>query len=178
MENLQKKPLFVLEDGVVESEVKLLPRLKEVLQELMDKRGADLRKCPLFRIKNDGCWDRIGRLSTGGYAVITVNGHLFRSHRFLFEKIIGPIPDGLFIDHLCRNRACSNPLHLEPVTSRENTLRGIGITSINAKKTHCKNGHLLSGKNLNEKKAKMGGRACRICNTISKREWRRKSGRD
>lgn len=70
------------------------------------------------------------------------------AHRWYFEYKRGPIPKGLHLDHLCRNPICVNPDHLEPVTQRENTLRGVGVAAVHAKKTHCVNGHELSGDNL------------------------------
>lgn len=68
--------------------------------------------------------------------------------RWYYEQVRGPIPAGLHLDHLCRNTMCVNPDHLEPVTQRVNTLRGIGVAAVHAKKTHCINGHPFSGDNL------------------------------
>src|SRR6266576_3456485 len=76
-----------------------------------------------------------------GYGNVWIAGRMYRAHRVAYELLIGPIPEGLTLDHLCRNRGCVNPAHLEPVTSRENTLRGEGISANNARKTHCKHGH-------------------------------------
>lgn len=104
-------------------------------------------------------WD--GSKDRGGYGRQKVNGINLPVHRLAWEAVNGPVPDGRVLDHLCRNRACLNPTHLEPVTGRENTLRGIGPTALNALKTHCKRGHPLSGKNL--QKLPGGRRGCASC---------------
>lgn len=82
----------------------------------------------------------------------------------------GSIPKGLTLDHLCRNRACVNPVHLEPVTNRVNILRGIGITAQNARKTHCKHGHPFTVENTIYKHGG-GWRICKICNRARFREY-------
>ena len=71
---------------------------------------------------NTGCWDWVGALSHG-YGHFGIEGIIYRAHRVTYEWMVGPIPDGLTIDHLCKNKACVNPAHLEPVTIRENTRR-------------------------------------------------------
>jgi len=102
-----------------------------------------------------------GHISDQGYGLICINGIKgLKAHVIEWEKINGPVPDGLVLDHLCRNRACVNHLHLEPVTPKVNTLRGVGPTALNARKTQCKRGHELTGANLTTHKYK---RACRIC---------------
>lgn len=78
-----------------------------------------------------------------------------------YEHHVGPIPDGLHLDHLCRNRRCVNPDHLEPVTHRENTLRGIGFGALNAAKTHCANDHAYTPANTYIDP--LGYRHCRAC---------------
>lgn len=83
-----------------------------------------------------------------------------RAHRVAYELVKGPIPDGLVIDHLCRNPLCVNPDHLEPVTQQENTLRGIGPSAKNAVKTECDKGHPFDDENTYWYK---GYRACKEC---------------
>lgn len=74
-----------------------------------------------------GCWVCSGWNTGDGYAKIRVNGRCRVAHKALYEELVGPVPDGLLLDHRCRVRACVNPKHLEPVTHRENTLRGEAI---------------------------------------------------
>lgn len=90
-----------------------------------------------------------------------------RAHRFAYELLVGPIPEGLELDHLCRVRHCVNPAHLEPVTHRENCLRGVGRSAINAVKTECANGHLYDAENTYIDRA--GSRHCRACRRITDR---------
>lgn len=85
----------------------------------------------------------------------------FYVHRVAWETLRGPIPDGMQLDHLCRQRACWNPDHLEPVSPRENVLRGVGITAMNAKKTHCPQGHPYDDANTGI--TSTGKRRCRAC---------------
>lgn len=77
---------------------------------------------------NSGCWLWTGCVSHQGYALLVVGGKKRRVHRLLYEGVVGPIPDGLVLDHKCRVRGCVNPDHLEPVTSAENTRRGANAT--------------------------------------------------
>jgi hypothetical protein len=117
----------------------------------------------------DACWIWTGRLDRYGYGKINMRlGTTSTAHRMAYFMVKGDIPDGLQLDHLCRNRACVNPDHLEPVTNRVNVLRGSGATAINAAKTHCKRGHVLSGENLYVRR---GGRECRECARAAKRAW-------
>jgi 5-methylcytosine-specific restriction endonuclease McrA len=113
------------------------------------------------RIPFHSCWEWGGRIAPNGYGVIEVHTvdnkrRSRRAHRIIYESYVGAIPDGLQLDHLCRNRGCVNPAHLEPVTNHENHRRGL-----RASKTHCPAGHAYSGDNLVLTKR---GRKCRACN--------------
>lgn len=95
-----------------------------------------------------GCIIWLGPLTPKGYGQTTWNFKHRPVHRLAYELAKGPVPDGLVLDHKCRVRSCCNPDHLEPVTNRENIRRGTGHTAVNARKTHCSEGHPLSGDNL------------------------------
>lgn len=109
----------------------------------------------------DGCWHWTGPVDRSGYAVFRAHGKRFRGHRWAYEHFVGPIPAGLVIDHLCRVHGCVNPAHLEPVTNRENVLRGVGRAAQNARKSHCPSGHELAGDNVRISGRRRYCRACR-----------------
>lgn len=117
-----------------------------------------------------GCWpwqrsrdpSGYGRIQVGGRS--TNGGRLLGAHRIAYKLVKGPIPEGLQIDHLCRNRRCINPDHLEAVTMRENTLRGFGVAACHARQTHCKRGHPFDEANTDRGEA--GRRRCRICTRL------------
>lgn len=113
-----------------------------------------------------GCWIWTGARSHG-YGDFSVGRRVIRAHRFSYEMLVGPIPEGLEIDHLCKRRECVNPDHLEPVTSRENNLR----RDYAGTETHCPHGHLLAGYNLMFNK-RTGARICRTCHVEANRRYR------
>lgn len=116
-----------------------------------------------------GCWLWQGNIDTKGYGRFGHEGRSCYAHRVAYELLVGDIPEGLVLDHLCRVTACVNPAHLEPVTRVENIMRGEGYCATNARKSHCPQGHPLEGDNL------MSGldyRRCRTCRNIYRRGLR------
>lgn len=116
-------------------------------------------------IKHNGCWQWTGAKNPKGYGTFRADGRNVAAHRYSYELFCGPFPRGLVSGHLCRNHGCVNPSHIEPVTNRENILRGVGVTAIKARQTHCAHGHLLSGGNLIRRRN--GQRGCRECFRVS-----------
>lgn len=131
-------------------------------------------------ITASGCWEWTSTRSPDGYGKVVVgyrgHGRPVRrfAHRVLYELARGPVPKGLELDHLCRNRACCNPAHLEPVTRRENVRRGLLPAMLREKaaaQAHCKRGgHPLSGDNLVLQGPEKKFRVCRICRNERQRQ--------
>lgn len=128
-----------------------------------------------------GCWLWIAGGICHGYGRFRVAGKDILTHRLTYEILIGPIPAGLQIDHLCRVQCCCNPAHLEPVTNAENTRRGLApILSAkrNRAKTHCPHGHEYTPENTLVKLSAKGtqGRQCRLCKAADDVRRRRANG--
>lgn len=115
---------------------------------LVDKQSAD------------DCWPWLGPLNAKGYGRFAANGSVEMAHRSSVRLSGRDIPSDLEVDHICRNRRCVNPSHLRVVTHRQNLLSGETIVAANAAKTHCHNGHPLSGANL---VLTVGKRVCKEC---------------
>lgn len=119
------------------------------------------------RDPTSGCWEWQAYRNPAGYGVFSMRRKTLLAHRWAYEHFIGPIPEGLDLDHLCRNRCCCNPNHVEPVTRKTNVLRGDldamwrGYPSRNAAKTHCPAGHAYDERNTYVDK--IGRRFCRAC---------------
>jgi hypothetical protein len=118
--------------------------------------------------QEDGCWFWIAATDRQGYGQFSFSSRrrVARAHRVAYELLVGPIPDGLILDHLCRNPSCVNPTHLEAVTVGENTLRGNSPAAQQARQTHCKRGHPFTPENT---RMEAGGRRCRICRQADRR---------
>lgn len=122
--------------------------------------------------QNGDCIEWTGPLDRGGYGHVSVGKLTARAHRASYEVAFGPIPAGLQIDHLCRNRACINPAHLEAVTPRENILRAMRFNGLGPFKTECKRGHAFTPENTYHYR---GTRACRTCKVNSTRLIRQRA---
>lgn len=139
------------------------------------------RRWVLERVSEDtsGCWLWTLHTNADGYAQTVWRGKSRRMHRVAYELFVGPIPEGLVLDHLCRVRHCLNPKHLEPVTGRENVMRGEGVGAKCARRTHCPAGHPLDNSNRDQR----GSRVCLPCrrdylrrNSVRINELRRARG--
>lgn len=136
--------------------------------------------------KTDTCWLWTGTVSAGGYGAFAVQaGKPVGAHRYAYQTLIGPIPAGLFIDHLCHteavkrgeceggkciHRLCVNPAHMEPVTNGENVRRGLGYRQ--EPRTHCKRDHPYDS--FNTYIDPNGNRGCRACRTLASQRYRSK----
>ena len=111
--------------------------------------------------KTDSCWLWTAGTNGKGYGFFTIAGiGTRRAHRLAYEWLVGPIPEGYELDHLCRVTLCVNPAHLEPVTHLENMRRGFGVNRVNRLKENCPRGHPYEGENL---RMDHGRRRCRKC---------------
>lgn len=131
----------------------------------------------------NGCWLWVRQMNNRGYGVIQTGARATRKqhlvHRVSYETFVGPIPNGLVIDHLCRTPRCVRPDHLEPVTQQENTLRSpIAIAARWAARTHCDNGHEFTSENTRIRyREGRPSRVCRSCAINKKRAQRKAAAR-
>lgn len=142
----------------------------------MDRTDLQRRITSRVTIEDRGyetpCWVSNRAAHPKGYTKIGYQGRTWLTHRLAYTVYVGEIPNGMQLDHLCKVPACCNPDHLEPVTCRENLLRGDTITATEAAQTHCKNNHPLTGSNLYRRPDRPNSRGCRACRTAAKRRIR------
>jgi len=125
------------------------------------------------------CLEWLGKRNDGRYGMFSIGSRVDGSrknvyaHRYAYQSVYGQIPDGLTIDHLCRNIICVHPAHLEAVTSRENTMRAPTIPAINVRKTHCPQGHEYTPENTYRHGTRRHCRTCRRAEVAARRKRNR-----
>ena len=135
----------------------------------------DLNKLPIeiseqIEFPSD-CWPWRGYISDQGYGGLKLKGRRVKAHKVVYELLIGPVPEGLELDHLCRYRHCVNPAHLEPVPHATNCQRGQAGArqkELALARTHCRKGHPYSDENVY--RSPSGKRECRECKRLSRKE--------
>lgn len=132
-----------------------------------------LEKLKVKSVEHKGCWEWIGTISDSGYGDIRIRVDfgkykLIKVHRLAYELTKGEIPYKYEIDHLCKNRLCFNPDHLEAVTKYENNKRSDSLSALNLRKTHCIRGHYLNPSNTYIPPKKPNSRYCRTCMKVRK----------
>lgn len=125
-------------------------------------------------ITDNGCWQWTGSIGLKGYGLTSYKDISYSAHKFIYQLLKGEVPAGLVLDHLCRNRSCVNPKHLEIVTQQVNLLRGKTKAAENAAKRECIKGHKYTDENTYVKPN--GARNCKICQRIRVMNYQRKRG--
>lgn len=120
---------------------------------------------------NTGCWLWMRSADSSGYGTLNLGGRTASAHRVAYEALRGPIPEGLQIDHLCHTRPCVNPYHMEPVTRRENVLRGYRSRREPKRYAACRRGHPLTPENVYVF-AGDGHRTCATCRNAGIERWK------
>ena len=135
----------------------------------MDQETLERYVSKIAFAEGSDCWYWKGYVGRSGYGFFRCNLSNY-AHRVSYEWFVGSIPEGLQVDHLCRVRNCVNPDHLEAVTRKENILRGISASALNAQKTNCKRNHPLTEENTYVRPN--GARNCKVCRLEKQRKYR------
>ena len=157
--------------------------MKDPLSDSIDAKGLSSERAQAIvdahtprvpREPEGECEPWAGYIHPNGYGRVWHEGRHWQAHRLAYELTHGPIPDGLVIDHLCRNRACVNVAHLEAVTERVNILRGATLQAAFLERTHCLHGHELAEDNvrLSVVRGRWTIRLCRECQRLRQRAAR------
>jgi hypothetical protein len=153
---------------------------KDPSQEELHSSTVAERLWPRFELKPDtGCWMWQGADNGKGYGQIWMNGRMRRVHRIAYLLTFGPLPADKQIDHLCRERACLNPEHMQVVSNRENVARGNGPGALAARTNRCKNGHEFTPENTyhythSQSKGGGPGRRCNTCHAATNRAYKQR----
>ena len=134
----------------------------DYLRDTVDDRIERERLANRIIEGTNGCWEWSGAHLASGYGSLRWHGRSTVVHRVIFG-LANEIPEGFQLDHLCRNRGCCNPDHIEAVNQRTNLLRGVGFSAINAAKKSCPSGHAYTPENIYSRPSAPGTRECRIC---------------
>ncbi len=126
-----------------------------------------------LRFDDSGCWVWTGYRNENGYGQIGADSVVVLAHRWFYEQLVEPIPEGLTLDHLCRVKACVNPEHLEPVTLAENIRRSAPFREYVDTRVVCANGHPLSGSNAYPRSGRRSSLGCRACDREKSRRYRK-----
>ena len=147
------------------------PTVRDLVDALEQAERLRVHDSRFWRHVDDSgdCWEWKGTKDRKGYGQFTVNKKHFFAHRWAYEALVGPIAEGMVVDHLCRNRACCNPSHMEIVTPVENVKRGEGITAQNSRKDKCQCGQSYF---IAHRKDGRSYRYCRACKNEYQRRWR------
>lgn len=126
---------------------------------------------PAVVVTASGCWEWQGARYSNGYGKVRVGSKWLRAHRVAYEREIGPIPEGLVLDHICCNRACVNPAHLEPVTSAENTRRGRRARLTAETAAEIRDAYRRGGVSQRQLARRYGVAQCAIHNVVAGKSW-------
>jgi hypothetical protein len=148
-----------------------LPDGRPITVDMLSPQWAAVARRALAKVEvaSSGCWNYTGALDPRGYGRCRNRDGTSLVHRVVFQAVVRDLAADELLDHACRNHACCNPLHLEPVSNKLNSRRGIGPAGTSARKTHCARGHEFTEANT-WRNPRNGVRQCRKCNALRQRQ--------